>query len=149
MRLEVIIEFVLTYSWGILIAGIVISTMAALGLLDWGAVITPTCEAQVPFGCLEATVLNTSNIEMVVRSTSNDSIIIQSITLRGNPPCGAIRNVSVNGAPLPASMKPRDVARILVYCTTQWGKNDIAEIDVLVGLHDRNTSLRVQGVVGG
>ncbi|MEK6968029.1 MAG: hypothetical protein AABX51_05350 [Nanoarchaeota archaeon] len=152
MKLESFAEFLLTYSWGLLIIGMVISTMAFLGYFDIKNLIPPRCEAEPPFKCIGLEVKNSSTIEVMLRSQSNDTILISTLTvLNANPPCGGLVNASVNGQVLPFIISPRDIIKLDVLCKTPWFSGDFLDADIQltysINFSLLNTSIRVNGIV--
>jgi len=152
MKFESFAEFLLTYSWGILIVGMIISTMAFLGYFDLKNIIPPRCEAVPPFSCIGLDIKNSSTIEVMLKSGSNESISIKGVDIsRASPPCGGLINASVDGQILPHAIKPRDVIRLKVRCKNQWISNDIFNAEIIIvniiNYTSFNTTIGVNGVV--
>ncbi|TAL55682.1 MAG: hypothetical protein EPN86_03175 [Nanoarchaeota archaeon] len=154
MKFESFAEFLLTYSWIVLIVGMIVSIMAFLGYFEIKTLIPSSCEAYGPFSCIGIDLHNSSTIEVVLKSSSNYSVVLQSLTVISNsPPCGGLRNVSANNRPLPFELKSGDIARVKAVCATPWVNGDLLDsqiiISVLTGNVLANRSISVSGIVEG
>ena len=140
MKFELVGEFLLTYSWGLLILGIVVSSMAAFGYLDMSSISTDKCLSNEPFECVSIDVFNTSQLDVVVKNKGNDTEIYSFNFKNLNPPCGGISNASINNDLLPQIIPKKDIARIRVQCTTLWAKNDLLSGTLIVSFRNLSGS---------
>lgn len=140
-QFEVLAELVLTYSWGLLVAGLVLTGMALFGYFNINTYRAQSCSAQPPFSCLSMHVSNESVIDVMVQSAENVNLSVRQVmVIEQSPPCIGIANATLNGKLLPQDMLPHDVARLRVTCTANWTVHEPFDTTVQVGYRSQNGS---------
>ncbi len=132
-KFDLFAEMILTYSWGILVAAMVITTMVVFGYFNLSTYRTDMCTAQAPFSCLNIQASNASAIEIVIKSIENQTIVIEQIELlEQSPPCIGIKNITANNNFLPHIIEPRDIVRIRIECTAAWHASDPVDSSIRI-----------------
>ncbi|MEM0147728.1 MAG: hypothetical protein QXD11_02755 [Candidatus Micrarchaeaceae archaeon] len=84
MKLQSAMEYLMTYGWAILLLGIVLASLYALGLFSPSSFIQSTCLLQANFGCINAYLSSSGKLTVNIEQNTESPINITSIGCNTN-----------------------------------------------------------------
>jgi len=93
-KLQSAMEYLMTYGWAILLLGIVLASLYALGLFSPSSFVQSQCLLQANFGCMNAYITSSGILTVNIEQNTQSPINITSIGCNSNATYSNMKQIS-------------------------------------------------------